>query len=251
MLTQQRKTLILDRLAREGEIVARTLAAELTLSEDTIRRDLRELAAEGKLVRVHGGALPATPPLPDLEERRRIGSDEKSRLGAAAAGLIRPGETVFIDGGTTTAALVRALPHDLALTVITHSPTIAAALEHHGGIRVILIGGQLYRHSMVAVGAEAMAAISRLRPDHFFLGATAAHPRHGLSTGDFEEAAIKRAIAGRSLQVHATLTAEKLHRVSPFTILPLAEVTSLFLPDGTPEDSVAPYRGQGPEIYRA
>lgn len=251
MLTQQRKTLILDRLAKEGEIIARTLAAELQLSEDTIRRDLRDLAAEGKLTRVHGGALPAFPPLPDLAERRRLGTDEKSRLGAAGARLIQPGETVFLDGGTTTAALVQALPHDLLLTVITHSPTIAAALEHHRDIRVILIGGQLYRHSMVAVGAEAMAAISRLRPDHFFLGATAAHPRHGLSTGDFEEAAIKRAIAGRSVRVHAMLTTEKLNRVSPFTILPLPEVTSLVLSADAPPASIEPYRGQGPDICTA
>lgn len=251
MLTQQRKTLILQRLARDGEVIARTLAVELGLSEDTIRRDLRELAAEGKLSRVHGGALPLSPPLPDLDERRRHASDGKSRLGAAAVKLVQPGETVFLDGGTTTAALVSALPHDLSLTVMTHSPTIAAALEHHTAIRVILIGGQLYRHSMVAVGAEAAAAISRLRPDHFFLGATAAHPRHGLTTGDFEEAAIKRAIAARSLKVHAMLTADKLDRVSPFAILPLAGLTSLVLPGDVTEESLAPYRDQGPDIHLA
>jgi len=192
MLTRQRKQLLLDRLAKHGQIIAKDVSAEFALSEDTIRRDLRELAGEGLLQRVHGGALPASPTVANLAQRRGMASHEKLRLGRKAASLISRGQRVFIDGGTTHLELVRNVAPDLAITVITHSPTIAAALEMHRAADVILVGGLLFRHSMVAVGAVALEAIQRLSPDLAFVGLTGLHPREGGTTGDFEEAAVKR-----------------------------------------------------------
>src|SRR6476659_10313454 len=107
MLTAHRRQLLLDRLGRDGRIVAKDLSVELALSEDTIRRDLRELAGEGLLQRVHGGALPAAPTVANLAQRRGMASDEKRRLGRKAASLISRGQRVFIDGGTTHLELVR------------------------------------------------------------------------------------------------------------------------------------------------
>lgn len=229
MLTTERRTLILDRLRRDGRLVAKTFAAEMELSEDTIRRDLRDMASEGLLARVHGGALPVQPPLPDFATRKMVASDEKIRLGRLGAKLARAGDMVFLDGGTTNAEIARALPRDIALTVVTHSPTIATELEHHPMAEVILIGGRIYKHSMVAVGAIASTAIAALRPDLFFMGATAAHSRHGFSTGDYEEAAIKRQVAAQSSRIYVALTAEKLERASPVTILALDAVTGVLV----------------------
>ena len=101
MLTRQRKQLIVDRLRQDGQIVAATLSAELGLSEDTIRRDLRALAAEGLLQRVHGGALPASPALGDFAARTRVEPAGKRAIGCAAAALIQPGQVVFLDGCTS------------------------------------------------------------------------------------------------------------------------------------------------------
>jgi DeoR/GlpR family transcriptional regulator of sugar metabolism len=227
MLTEQRKQLLLDRLARDGRIVAKELSAELGLSEDTIRRDLRELAGEGRLTRVHGGALPASPTVANLAARRSMATEEKARLGRKAASLIQRGQRVFIDGGTTHLELVRALPLDLDFTVITHSPTIAAALEPHQAVEVILIGGRLFRHSMVAVGAEALEQIQRLRIDLGFVGLTGLHPEEGGTTGDFEEAAIKRAVVTRSAETVVLATAEKLGAVSACNVCALKDLTSL------------------------
>ncbi|MBX9457701.1 MAG: DeoR/GlpR family DNA-binding transcription regulator [Rhizobium sp.] len=229
MLTTERKALFLDRLRSDGRLVAKSLAEELGLSEDTIRRDLREMAADGLLARVHGGAMPLQPGLPDFAARKSVASDEKKRLGQAAATLVRQGQTVFIDGGTTNAEIARALPRDTAFTVVTHSPTIAAELEHHPSAEVILIGGRVYKHSMVAVGSMASAAIATMRPDLFFLGATAAHVRHGFTTGDFEEAAIKRQIALQSTRTYVALTSDKLGRASPVTIMPLEAAAGIIL----------------------
>ena len=229
MLTSERRGLILERLRQDGRLVAKSFAEELDLSEDTIRRDLRDMASEGLLARVHGGALPLKPDLPDFAARKTVASDEKTRLGRLAASLIKPGETVFLDGGTTNAEIARALPRDFAFTVVTNSPTIATELEHHPTVEIILIGGRIYKHSMVAVGTIASAAIATFRPDVFFLGATGVHSRHGFTTGDFEEAAIKRQVAAQSARTYVALTAEKVERASPVTIIPLEAATGVIV----------------------
>jgi DeoR/GlpR family transcriptional regulator of sugar metabolism len=251
MLTSQRKSLILDTLRRDGQVIAKQVAESLSLSEDTIRRDLREMAAEGLLKRVHGGAMPLSPELPDFSTRKDVSLAAKRRLGAKAAGLIMPGQMIFLDGGTTTAEVTRQLPRNFGFTVVTHSPTIAADLEHHPTAEVIVIGGKLYKHSMVATGAAAMAAISQLRPDLFFLGVTAAHPMHGLSTGDFEEAAIKRHIAQSAAETYVLLTGEKLDRVSACQVLPVADVSGLIVPEEVTEAQLAPYRSLNAAILAA
>ena len=101
MLTTQRKHLILARLAIDGQILAKALATELGTSEDTIRRDLRELAQEGKLQRVHGGALPASAAVATLAVRAEVSTDDKVALGRAGAAMVQPGQLVLLDGGTT------------------------------------------------------------------------------------------------------------------------------------------------------
>ena len=250
MLTSERKSMIRDRLRRDGRLVAKSFAEELDLSEDTIRRDLREMAADGLLARVHGGALPIQPTLPDFAARKRVASDEKRRLGQLAATLIRAGEMVFLDGGTTNAEIARALPREFAFTVVTHSPTIAAELEHHPTAEIILVGGRIYKHSMVAVGSIASAAIAAMRPDIFFLGATAVHSRHGFTTGDFEEAAIKRQIACQSARTYVALTAEKLERVSPITIMPLEAAAGIIVADRAVAEQLDTMGSAGVDVLR-
>ena len=125
---------------RDGRLVASDLAVEPALSEDTIRR---ELAAAGRLVRVHGGALSASPAHRAFEARRAMQADGKARLAQAAACLIRNGHVVITDGGTTHMAVVAARPRDLRCTIVTHAPAIAAALEPYDGIEVVLIGGRI------------------------------------------------------------------------------------------------------------
>ena len=130
MLTTERKARLLARLAQTGRIVARDEAQAMNLSEDTIRRDLRELAAEGKLLRVHGGALPLSPTHLPLAARRDRAHGRKA---ASRAGRRPPAPARARPSSSTAArptlALVAALPPDLRATVVTHSPTIAAALE--------------------------------------------------------------------------------------------------------------------------
>jgi DeoR/GlpR family transcriptional regulator of sugar metabolism len=250
VLAAQRKDLILATLRTEGRVVAKDLAAQLDLSEDTIRRDLRELAAEGRLHRVHGGALPASPAVADFTVRTGISTDAKVEVGKLAAGLVRAGQTVAVDGGTTALQLVRHLPRDLAATVVTHSPTIAVELATHPTVEVIIVGGRLFKHSVVASGAAAHEAIGRISADLFFLGVTGIHPTAGLTTGDADEAAIKRAWSQRSAETYVLGSSEKIGAASPFEVLPIGAVTAVLTDSASPERGVEELRAAGVDVMR-
>ena len=245
MLTRQRKELLLRILKEEGQIVAKTLSEKLGLSEDTIRRDLRELAKDGLLQRVHGGALPASPAQADFAAREKISADAKPAIARAAAAMIAPGQVVFIDGGTTAVQLARALPRELHATVITHSPSVAVELVEHPHVDVIVIGGRLFKHSIVAMGAAAMEAVSQFRADVFFMGVCSLHPEAGITTGDFDEAAMKRALSHAAARTVVLASPEKLGTAAPYRIAPLATVDHIVVNKGVDEALLAPYREMG------
>ncbi len=250
MLTAQRKGLILELLRRDGRVVAKELAATLDLSEDTIRRDLRELAADGLLQRVHGGALPSSPAMADFTVRTGISQQAKAAVATIAAGLIRNGQTIAIDGGTTALELARRLPADLAATVVTHSPTVAVELASHSGVEVVIIGGRLFKHSVVAAGALAMEAIGRVAVDAFFMGVTGVHPVAGLTTGDADEAAVKRALSARAAETFVLASAEKIGAASPFTVVPLRDVAAIVTDPGAPAREIEELRSGGVTVLQ-
>jgi DeoR/GlpR family transcriptional regulator of sugar metabolism len=251
MLTNQRKQYILNILKRDGQVVAKTLSQELGLSEDTIRRDLRELAQEGLLQRVHGGALPASPAIVNFAGREQIFVESKISIGRAAAQLVKNGQTVILDGGTTSVQIARHLPRNLQATVVTHSARIAVELLDYAGVEVILIGGRLFKHSVVSVGAAAIEAIQHIRADLYFMGVTGIHPDAGLSTGDLEEAYVKYALCRQAAETLVLASQEKLGAASQYVIAPLSDVSGLIVENGIPEDALAPYTQLGLTIIRA
>lgn len=248
MLTEQRHLTILDELARHGRVLARELAETLQVSEDTIRRDLRELAARGVLQRVHGGAMPASPALANLARRKDIAADEKRLLAAHAAGLVLDGQLVFVDGGTTTLALVQQLPPALRATVATHSPVIAAALIDHPGVEVLMLGGRLFKHSGVAVGAGVAQAIQSLRADVYFLGVTGIEAGFGLSTGDAEEAQVKTLLMAHAAETVLMASSDKLGKVSPYRVAPLSSLSTLLVTAVAAPDHLQALQAPGLEI---
>jgi len=251
VLTTQRKQHILDVLRRTGQVIAKDLSQELGLSEDTIRRDLRELASEGLLQRVHGGALPASPALGNFAARLHVATDEKRILGRTAAQMVRPGQVVILDGGTTAVQIARQFPAELCATVVTHSPTIAVELVEHRSIEVVVIGGKLFKHSVVSIGAAALEAIGRIHADVYFMGVTGIHPEIGLTTGDLEEAHIKRALSKSAAETVVLASSEKLNAASPYVIMPLPELTGMIVSADTKPDVIAPYVKLGITVTKA
>lgn len=229
MLGAQRKDHLREILHRDGRVVAKDVARALGLSEDSIRRDLRELADAGELVRVYGGALPVPPADRPVDQRLAVSSESKQRVARRAVELIAPASTIVLDAGTTTLALARMLPHGADLTVITPSPAVALAVAEHSEARIVMIGGELARFSMVASGPLAMEAVQHLTADMFFVGVTGIDPNHGLTTGDLADAVTKRAIAARCAQTFVLGSEEKIGAVSRFPVLDLDAVAGVVI----------------------
>lgn len=177
--------------------------------------------------------------------------EDKVRLGRAGAAMVKPGQLVILDGGTTALQLARHLAPDLRATVVTHSPTVAVELARHPRLEIIMLGGRLFRHSMVNVGAAVIDAAAHFRADLFFMGVTGVHPEAGLSTGDDEEAAVKRALHARAAETIVLASHEKLLAASPYVIAPLKALAALVVPAGTPARVLRGFKGAGPNLIRA
>ena len=251
MLTAERRRSIVQTLQRDGKVLASELSRDLHVSEDTIRRDLRELAAAGALQRVHGGALPHSPTTASFTVRQQQATGTKLAIAQAAIRLIRQDQVIILDGGTTPLQVAQNLPYDLRGTVITHSPPIALALAEHPEIEVIVIGGRLYKHDLMTVGAATIEAYRNIRADLCFLGVGSVHPEVGISTLELEEAYVKRAIIASSAEVVALTSAEKLGTAAPYIVGPLSDLTHLVTDRSAHDEVLAPYRALGITVVRA
>jgi DeoR/GlpR family transcriptional regulator of sugar metabolism len=251
MFTAERRQHIMDVLRRAGRVQVLALSVELGVSEDTIRRDLRDMATEGLLQRVHGGALPSSPATVEYSARVEQAPSAKEAIARAAAGLIRDGQVVILDGGTTNVLLAQCLPPQMTCTVITHCPPVAIALVDHPRVEVVLIGGRFYKHSMVAVGAAAVEAIEAIRADLYMLGVCSLHPEVGISNQDLEESYVKRAMIHSAAEVVALASPEKLGTAAPYIIAPLRELTHLVTDKSVPDERLQPYRDLGITVIKA
>ncbi|RVJ14438.1 DeoR/GlpR family DNA-binding transcription regulator [Sinorhizobium medicae] len=251
LLLRERKSLIQERLRTEGRVLAVDLARELGVSEDTIRRDLREMAAAGLCERVYGGALPIPPDAGLLTVRVSRAPERKAALARVAVGFLRPRMTVFLDAGSANLAIAQAIGPELSATGITNTPLIAAALMEKPGIDVILIGGPLNRAVGAAVSARAQRDAELLRPDLAILGTCGADAEAGLTAFHVEDAEFKRLIASRSRSLLAAVTTEKLATAAPHTIVPIDGSFTLVLEADAPDSEVAALRARGANVVLA
>ncbi len=251
MLTAERRRSIMQILQRDGKVLASELSKTMHVSEDTIRRDLNELATADMLLRVHGGALPRSPATASFTERQQQAPGAKAAIAQAAIGLIRQDQVILLGGGTTLLQVAQQLPPDLRATVITHSPPVALALAVYPEIEVIVIGGKLYKHELVTVGAATVEAYRNIRADLCLLGIGSLHPEVGISTFDLEEAYVKRAMIASAAEVVALTSAEKIGTAAPYIVGPLSDLTHLVTERAVPNEVLAPYRALGITIVRA
>ena len=243
MLTAERKQAILERLEHDGRVVASQLVTGLGVSEDTVRRDLRDLADQGLLHRVHGGALASAPATVSFARRLEVGQEEKIALADAALPLLDEARVIVLDGGTTALELARRLPPLYAGTVVTNAPPVASALASHPNAEVVLVGGRLLKDAQVAVGAVAVEALRTVRADVCVLGICSLHPDAGVTTLDNDEADVKRAMVACSGVVIALATADKLRSASPWVVASLADVDHLVTDGG--DELTRPYTTAG------
>ncbi|MES2743303.1 MAG: DeoR/GlpR family DNA-binding transcription regulator [Pseudomonadota bacterium] len=218
LLPEQRQRLILTRLAAGGRVLAVDLARECGISDDTIRRDMRELAAAGLCERVYGGVLPRSAASGPISQRHDQDQARKLALAAAAVGLLRQDQLLLIDAGSTNTAIASLLPDDLGLTVVTNAPAIAAVLAGRRGIALVVIGGPVDWRSGASLGARAVRELNTLRADLCFLGVCALDPAGGASAFDCEESEFKRAAVAASASVAVAVSNAKLGTGAPFAV---------------------------------
>ncbi|HET7315048.1 DeoR/GlpR family DNA-binding transcription regulator [Salinisphaera sp.] len=250
MLKVERHRVLIERLARDGRIGSAELARELAVSEDSIRRDLRELSARGALQRIHGGAVPRPPVPAAYAARLESGQPGKAAIAAAAGGLIRDGQLVFMDGGTTLLAVAERLPRDLRATIVTHAPPIAGALIEHPGIEVWLAGGRIDRQLAVSTGAEAVDFLRGFRADLALLGVCAVHSRIGLTLPSPDERAAKRAMIEQAGEVIALAGAEKIETSFACVLAPIGALNRLVTDARLRSTQRSAYRAAGVSIMQ-
>lgn len=221
---------LLRHLSRTGQASVSELAAALEVSDDTVRRDLNQLAARGLLLKNHGGALLADFHAMDRDFREQLLPDIKSALGRAVAEavstLLPTGCTLMLDAGSTLLAVAKALRGPY--TVITHSLDIAQALAGRSDIRLVLAGGEWDPRQRLFSGEATVDCIRRYRADLAIVGACAVHDRHGLTASEAGDAGVKRALLDCSEHRWLVTDHLKFQRCAPHAVAPLAAFARLF-----------------------
>jgi DeoR/GlpR family transcriptional regulator of sugar metabolism len=250
-LPQERQQWILERLRSHGRVVAAELAETFDVSEDSVRRDLRELAARGLCKRVYGGALPLSSASAPLRQRRNEDPSRKQALARKAVALVRQGQVLLIDAGSTNTAIAAALPEDFGLTVVTNAPDVARILFDRKGFEILLIGGRIDVNIGAAVGAQAVKEIARVRADLCFPGACAIDATHGLWGFDSEEALLKRAMVEASGETVVVATSEKLGTAATHRVASIAEVQHLVIEYQVDRATRSRFSASGVTVHRA
>ncbi len=252
LLTEERRRKILEILEAEERVTVEDLVQRFGVSSVTVRGDLDSLAKSGSLIRSHGGAIKRIDPRTDypIAFKETLHSAEKARIGQAAAELIRPGQIIILDSGTTTAEIARRLKHLKVrpVTVITNALNSAMELSSSPELSVVMLGGILRPMSFSLVGPQAEQTLRDLNADQLFLGVDALDPELGLSTPDILEAQLNALMIKVAREVTVVADSSKLRRRSLSVICKVNLIHRLITDTGADEQVVESLREQGLQV---
>jgi len=231
----ERQRQILERLQAEREVKIAELKEMFAVTEMTIRRDLEKLEAAGNIRRTFGGAILVGRDIA-LQERIGIMAEAKMKIGKAAAALVQPGESIFVDAGTTTLQVVRYLPAAFPVTVVTNAVTIAVELMGKQ-IPTVVTGGVLIEKTAALSGPYTEKMLSGMAFDRVFLGATGVHRSHGFSNSNLLEVEIKKMAMGRAKETNIVMDHSKFGAQVLFSFAGLSEVQRI-ITDQLPDDEL-------------
>ncbi len=241
MLIDERRQHILSLIQNQGRALVGELSRTLDISQITIRKDLEFLQSKGLVQRTHGGALRMRSSAlfdPSLQEKQKQHFQEKLRIAAAAVAMVEEGQCVMLDSGTTTTAIAQALKRFSQLTVITNAVNIAVELTSTD-LEVILIGGSLRKNSFSLVGPLAEDVLHEIHADILFLGVDGFDPEIGITTPNFLESRVNRAMVKAASRIVVVCDSTKFNRRSLSLIVPPSAIhcviTDKSLPPATEE----------------
>jgi DeoR/GlpR family transcriptional regulator of sugar metabolism len=235
MLKEERQSMILEIINLRNKIKSTELSDHLGVSEDTVRRDLRELAEGGFIKKVHGGAL-ANPKTPEAVHRQNgTPSPEATLIAQKATTLLRDGMVLLMDGGPVTLSLIDQIPAELELTIFTNSIAAAERLATLSNISTYLLGGKITGRNRLTAGVEVVRAIEELHADLCLINASSLHETIGLTSNNRDIAIVKRAMIASAARTSVCCPSEHLGQIQPFKVAKFNGFSTL-ITDLLPED---------------
>jgi DeoR/GlpR family transcriptional regulator of sugar metabolism len=247
MLKKELQTFILRQVNLHNKVLSSDLSQEMKVSEDTIRRDLNELAVQDRVIKVHGGALSKSFHL-SLQSSHVYSLDAKKIIAHKAAQMVEDGMFVLTTGGTTIIALAKALPPELSATFITVSLPAAYEYIHHPNIEVIFIGDKISKSAQISVGGEAISKIGQIKADLCFLGINAIDVEHGLTDNDWEVVQVKKAMIESSQKIVSLCISEKLNSYQRIKVSDINDIDVLITELRTDDELLIPYHSAGIKV---
>lgn len=235
MLKVERHAFILHQVNVHNKVLLSDLSQQIAVSDDTIRRDLQQLADDGKIIKVHGGAISPSFHKTTHFSKEIYAYSQKQIIARKAASLVQDGMFVLSGGGTTIIELARALPPSLNATFISGSIPALFEYANHPNIEVIAIGDKISKNSKISVGAEAMAKISELKVDLCFLGINAINLENGVSDNEWDIVQIKKAMIASSRRTICLTISEKINSQQPLQICDCSKIDTL-ITELSPDD---------------
>ncbi len=242
----KRQLSILEKATRGENINVKQLAEEFGVSQVTIRNDLKELENSGMLERYHGGAKAVSDD--DIMKRMPANYDIKLKIAKAAAELVKDGETVLIESGSTNALLAKELIQKKDITIITNSAFIARYIRENPNVKITLIGGDYQHESEVMVGPLARLCLSQFNVDKVFVGVDGFSENTGFTCINLMRAEVARAMADRSNKVCILTDSSKFHTIGVATQFMPADVSILITDSDIPEKSAQVFEKNGVQM---
>jgi DeoR/GlpR family transcriptional regulator of sugar metabolism len=248
MLKKERQEFILHQLNLHNKILCADLSNKMGVSDDTIRRDLQELALEDKLIKVHGGALSKS--FHTAFDRKMVYNlEDKHIIAQKTAALVQSGMYILTSGGTSILEFAKSLDSNLNATFFTCSLNAAIEFAHHPSIEVVMIGDKVSKDSMLTTGASAMQTIESIQADLCILGINSLDTQFGLSENDWEVVQIKKAMIKASKKTICIGISEKLNSQQKIKVANLDEIDILITELDPNDPTLLPFKHKGLTIY--
>ena len=245
MLKRERQAYIIHQVNLHNKVLSVNLCQDINVSDDTIRRDLQELADEGKIIKVHGGALSVSFHHENAPGDQIYSYLKKGIIAQKAAGLVKEGMFVLSSGGTTITELAKALPMQLNATFISGSLTALLEYSKHPNIDVIAIGDKIAKNSRMSIGLDAMAKIRQIKSDICFLGVNAIDHRFGISDNDWDVVQLKQVMVESAKKTICLTISEKINTLQPLKVCDLRKIDTLITELSPDDPLLQPYRDAG------
>jgi DeoR/GlpR family transcriptional regulator of sugar metabolism len=248
MLKEERMSMILREINIHNKVLISDLSQKFDVSEDTVRRDLQELANSNQVIKVRGGALSKSYSAYSYHEQDIYAHREKIVIARKAVELLKDGMLVLISGGSTNLEIARLVPPHLKITFLTVSLSTAMQLLEHPNSDTIFLGGQLSKSARISVGGEVIGKLSEVRPDICFIGTNGIDAKAGITESDWEVVTVKKAMIQASGKVVLCTIAEKLNSIQKIKVCDVSQVDLLITELDPLHDDLAPYWNTGVQI---